>query len=164
MTWQRPWNHALAAIDPLARVFGAYTAYTLSASEYVGTIHVADAFDAADVLKSMGYEANPLAAAKYHPDPHHAVDHGGYRRVPDEHPDLDARITRDYAPRQCQYHPHLWPGVDGVEVFSHYEVRPDLHPVASESVASAYNRLKEHYRPDYGETLVRGVTDLEFDA
>ena len=163
---QRTVNHALAAVAPVARRFGAYTAYQLEPPEYVGTV----AFGMAatrQMLELGGYEPNPLSAAKYHPEPHKAVDHGSYRRVPDSHPpevedtDPTPELAFLAAPRQCQYHVHLWPCDEGTAVFSHYETRPDLHPVGDESLTEAYCRLREHFRPTHGETYLHGVTDLE---
>jgi len=162
MTRQRTVNHALAFIDPFARGLSRplpwtlYTAYPLTTAEYVGRYPDDRLSRAVSRLRDAGYTANPLAAAKYHPAPHRAVDHGSYRRVPDAHPEgIDARITREYAPNQCHYHCHLWPVTDGVEVYSHYEVRPDI-------LRGDFDpwRMAEHYRPELNETYLPGVTDL----
>lgn len=157
MTRQRRWFHALAAVDGLARSVGGYTAYGITTAEYVGRLTLPlGLHDAVEYLRENGYERNSLAAAKFHTAPHDAVAHASYRRVPEEHPDIDARITHDYAPSECQYHVHLWPTVDGIEVFSHYEVRGDL--VRGNW---SYRRMREHYRPEGGETYLKGVTDLD---
>lgn len=166
MSGYRSWNHVLAAVDPLAKSVGKFTSYQLDPYEKVGEEYFHDVADAADYLRRQGYERNALAAAKQHPAPHSALDHGSYRRVPDDHPFPDTpgngipRIVREYDPVQCQYHVHLWPVADGIEFFSHYEVRPDLRPVGDESLTDAYRRAREHYRPDE-ETYIRGISDLE---
>ena len=167
MGWYQSHNHALAAIDPVVEALtGKYTAYQLAESEYVRTIN--DSLENVTVLlKKSDYERNALAAAKYHHEPHKALDHGSYRRVPQNHPDAlenqeqPAEIVNHYEPEECQYHVHLWPTADGVELYSHYEVRPDLWPVADESPLEAYQRAREHYDPTAGETYVRGVSDLQ---
>ena len=156
MPAQRRWNHLLAAIDgPLRKATGLYTAAQLRPRELVA-VRQEPLAETIAWLKDEGYRANPLAAAKYHPAPHTAVDHGSYRYVPTEHPDLDRKIVDEWEPNQCQYHVHVWPNTDGIEVYSHYEVRPDfLRPRPS------LHRLRSHYRPEYGETFIMGLTNLD---
>ena len=154
---QRRWNHLLAFADGPARALGGYTAYQLRTAEYVGKRPDERLTDTVAYLKSQGYRPNPLAAAKYHPAPHQAVDHGSYRRVPDAHPEgIDAELTRDWAPRQTQFHVHLFPVVGGTEIYSHYELRPDI-------LRGDFNprRWLAHYRPTHGETYLPGVSDLQ---
>ena len=165
---ERSFNHLLAALDPTARrLFGTYLAYRQGATEYLGTIPDVDIPGARAYLSERDYERYHLAAAKYHHEPHRAVDHLSMRRVPSGHPvdvviphEERPAIATDYAPAQCQYHVHGWPTGDGVELYGHYELRSDLHPVASERF-DFYDRLRNHYRPDYGDTLIRGLTDLD---
>lgn len=160
MTRQRRWFHLLAAVDGTARTLGGYTAYGITTAEYVGR-RGGELDDAVDWLRENGYERNSLAAAKYHTAPHGAVAHVSMRRVPEEHPAVDARITEDFAPSESQFHIHLWPIVDGIEVFSHYELRASPWPVNNEGLRQMYERLKEHYRPSTGSTYLRGITDLD---
>lgn len=162
---QLAWNRLLAAVDPTARRLGKYTAYQISRNEYVTTAQTT-LKNARIALETLGYTPNSLAAAKTHPDPHRAVAHASYRKVPDKYPiafrgDAAPRIVNDYRPEQCQYHVHLWPVVDGVELYGHYEVRPDLRPVGGEGIRAAYRRAREHYRPETGETYLMGVTDVD---
>ena len=158
----RPINHALAALDPIARALGGYSAYRIGRSEWIETVRSLSLEELVAALEEAGYRDNHLAAAKYHPAPHAAVDHASLRRVPDEHPDLEveAEITTEWAPHQCQYHVHLWPTLDGVEVFGHYELRPDLHPVAGEYPLETLKRLRTHYRPEHHETYLHGISDI----
>lgn len=153
-TRQRRWFHLLAAADATARTLGGYTAYQVETAEYVGR-RTESLADVLQWLREQGYERNSLAAAKYHPEPHQAVTHASYRRVPEEHPDVDARIVREFAPSESQFHVHCWPTVDGVELFSHYEPRGDVI-----RGNWSYRRMREHYRPTVTETYLRGVTDL----
>jgi len=152
-----PWTELRALADPIARQFGYYTAYPLHVDEYLGT------FDLSDViafLRNNGYSPQRLSAAKRHPETNQLHD-ASFRRVPSEHP-AGARGTRIadlFEPEQCQYHVHAFERENGVEFFSHYEARPDFfQPNVS------LTRLRTHYRPDWGETYLIGVTDLELDG
>lgn len=139
----------LAALDPVARRFGVYTAYRLSAKEYLGAVlFPLELRDARDYLRANDYEPHALAATKRHPETGQLHDLS-YRRVPTEHPDaVENSAIADYDPQDCQYHVHCWVTKRGVEFFSHYELRPLKAPF-------------EHYRPRYGSTYHRGVTDLD---
>lgn len=149
--------HLLAAVDPAARRLGQYTAYRIAPEEFVGATHM-DLQRTARELREWGYETHHLAAAKLHPEPHAAVAHASLRRVPKEHPiGIDARITDEWEPGQCQYHVHLWPSRDGTSVFSHYEVRGDVLRGGFD-----VERMRAHYRPDYGETYLRGISDIPY--
>ena len=121
-------------IEPI----GLYAAYELGESEFVGTT---------DRHLSDSYEYTLLSAVKTHPDGEQIED-GSYRKVATEHPDVDARITREYKPAECQYHVHTF----GDEVFSHYELRPDI-----------VGTIREHYRPVWGATYLPGVKCPEID-
>lgn len=141
------WTRLRAALDPLARRVNLYTAYDIGHDEYVG------AFDAemglADVrhsLRQNAYEPQYLSAAKRLPGTGQLHDLS-YRRVPTTHP--EAWSVDRYAPSDCQYHVHVFESADGGPLaFSHYEVRPFADP-------------REHFRPTYGSTYLRGVSDLD---
>lgn len=130
-----------AAANGYAERFGLYTAYTLSADEHVETAET-PVRDVRETLRAAGYEPLRLSAAKRHPDDGRLML-TDVRRV-------------DPADVRRQYHVHLWrDGDGGTEVFSHRELRPDLHPVGEESVRDAYDRVRTHYRP--GDTYEEGV-------
>lgn len=154
-----PWTLARAAVDPLARRLGYYTAYPLGQAEHVGAL--GNGFTLADArtcLRQNAYEPQALSAAKRHPQTD-ALHDLSYRRVPTRHPPeaLGSTLEARYAPRECQYHTHVWQTDNGGPVFySHYEARPDLFRPAVD-----VGRLRTHYRPEYGETYLRGVTDLD---
>lgn len=142
------WTLLRAALDPLARAYGYYMAYTIGHDEYVGAL--GDGYtlrDARKYLRQNDYEPQYLSAAKRLPVTGELHDLS-YRRVPTAHPDewSDPR----FAPEECQYHVHVWQSDGGPLFFSHYETRPDR-------VGTAV----EHYRPTPGRTYLRGVTDLE---
>jgi len=136
---------------PLRRLTGGrlYYAYELEKAERVKTVpNTLDAI--AGYLTRRGYERPPrlggipLEAAKTHPDTGQVHDKSLRRVDPDN-------------PRR-QWHIHLFK-VDGVvEVFSHYELRPDARPVAGESPTDAYERLQEHLRPSWGSEWGDGTT------
>lgn len=116
------------------------------------------------LLRERGYEPQRLSAAKARPtasEPFAGTDLHllSYRRVPTDHPD---RWSLDeWRPRQCQYHVHAFDRQDGVDVYSHYELRPHPLPVADEDPLTALRRARTHYRPVHGREYVRGVTDLD---
>ena len=174
----RSYQHFLAAIDPTVRRLSrrlperlyageAYTAYGIDLAEYVGTdqFHGTDEqlLAVIDTIREAGYRRHRFVrAAKFHPDAHRAVDHGSFRRIPTEHPPAAEDTPLEaYDPLRCQHHTHLWPNRDGVERFSHYELRGDIVPVADESPSEALERMGEHYSPTYGETYLQGVRDPE---
>lgn len=152
MPWQWFRRSVLPALDPVARRVGQYTAYQLSDAELVGSVATRRATVRRRLLEA-GYTPARKAAAKRHPDDRDRIDAGSLRRVPADHPDVSAPLTREWRPVDCQYHVHLFPGPDGdVEVYSHYEVRPDFL-VPEPDV----ERLRIHYRPEWGEQYLRGV-------
>lgn len=129
---RRSRQEILAVVDPIARIFGKYTAYRLASEEFVGT---ASAENGEAELVESGYEANPLSAAKYHPETG-AVDDRSLRRVDPDNP-------------RWQWHVHLWTEDDATEVFSHYEYRPDFSPIGDESFAEMAQRVRVHYNPKW---------------
>lgn len=163
----RSWPLLLATVHPAAEFVGKFTAYQLASSEYVTTFD-GDLEGCRAWLREQGYERHELRAAKFHPRPSKAVDWGSYRRVPEEHPrdvlavggGRDALDVADWDPRFAQYHVHIWPNSEGVGVYSHYEIRGDVHPIGWESPADVYRRCKTHYYPIEGQEYVPGVTDL----
>lgn len=122
-------------LDPLEM----YVAYTLGSDERVGRYSgpLPDA-----------YRYMLLSAVKRHPETG-AVEDGSYRKIPEEHPDVDAHITQAHAPEDCQYHIHVF----GEELYSHYELRPDRP-----------GQLHAHYRPTYGETYLEGIACPEIEV
>jgi hypothetical protein len=135
----------LKAIDPLARKVGLYTSYQLSQKEYVGL------FEAPiSELKAAGYEHPPtfagigLEAAKQHPL-NQSVHDVSLRKVDPNNP-------------RMQYHIHIW-DYRPKELYSHYEFRPDLKVLAGETLSEAIERLRTHYRPEWGESYIRGKAD-----
>lgn len=160
MSWRQ---QLLPTVDALLEPAGLYAAYELDPAEFIGRAEYLPLgqHDAAEVLLESGYESSTLAALKYHPDTGDA-DVGSFRRVDEDHP-------------RWQWHVHLF-DVDGaVEIFSHYELRPDLDPIGDETVAERYERIREHYRPTWGmekrdevtyvlgacDTVVAGLLDVE---
>ena len=134
-----PWRRRLLpALDRLLGAVGLYAAYELHPGESVGTVRPSGGVD--DVrahLLERGYERSRLAALKYHPGTG-AREAGSLRRVDPDHP-------------RRQWHVHLFVRDGGaVELFSHYEYRPDPRPLAGESVRECVERLREHYRPTWG--------------
>jgi hypothetical protein len=122
-----------------------YASYTLSQKEYVGSVAKGRA---RAILKDNGYSrVYILSALKRHPKSD-ASDVGSYRKV-------------DPKGERFQYHVHLFDRGREVDIYSHHEYRPDLHPIGSESPREAVNRLTEHYNPDYGRTYLQGATDLD---
>lgn len=148
----------MARTDPVARRFGLYTAYPLPPTEFVGskTAESSEQF-LRERLRASGYHHQWLAATKSHPETGDMQDIG-CRKVPGSHPDIDTRLTRNWAPNQCQFHVHLWHYGGRVEVFSHYELRPDFF-----SPTFNRERLREHYRPTWGETYLPGVCDFDVE-
>lgn len=156
------WTQLRAALDPIARRYNLYTAYRVEWPEHVGTVDGMDVETARWFLDDVGYVPQFLSAAKAWPESEQPWSNDdlhdlSYRRVPERHPSEAYDTELEYWPSGlCQYHVHVFVR-DGVAYFfSHYELRPDfLRPYPS------IPRLREHYRPTYGETYLRGVTDLE---
>lgn len=149
------WTAARAALDPLARRYGQYTAYTIPSEEFIG--HAPDERIPAirAWLRREGYGPQFLSAAKRHPETGE-LHELSYRRVPDEHPPAayNSPLVEQFGARQCQLHVHAFAVPGGVDVFSHYEVRPDpFTPDVN------LHRLQTHYNPTPGQYLT-GVTDL----
>lgn len=150
------WTRFRAFLDPIARRFGYYTSYSLSSPEYVGTLTQSLA-DIHYYLEQNAYQPQRLSAAKRHPD-HGRLHDLSMRYVPSTHPDaaFDTPLVEDFRPEECQFHVHAFRTSYGVEVFSHYEARPDLtQPTPS------FERLRTHYRPSWDETYLRGITNLD---
>ena len=136
----------LKRLDPLARRVGFYTAYTLSESEYIG--HTRDPY-AKQMLQTGGCERSPtfmglrLEAAKLHPTSGRVHDWSLRKVDPRDH--------------RKQYHVHAWTNEENVTMlYSHREYRPDVRPVGGESLREMYDRLRTHYRPEYGEDYEQG--------
>jgi len=161
------WTRLRAAVDPFTRkTFGLYAAYPLTSQEYIGTVKRADI----DALADKGYEPERLSAAKRHPSSGR-LHVASLRRVPSAHPSAaEGTALASYLSNQCQYHVHAFPtDADGFyDCFSHYELRPDLRPVAGETWSEAFDRMAAHYRPTWDRPYIdmnnwsylRAVTDL----
>lgn len=150
------WTRFRALLDPLARLFGYYTAYSLSSPEYVGTLKQSIP-ETHNYLKHNAYQPQRLSAAKRHPD-HGRLHDLSLRYIPSTHPDgaLGTPLAQEFDPEECQFHVHIFRTAEGVDVFSHYESRPDLmRPNISRK------RLRTHYRPTWDETYLRGITNLD---
>jgi len=141
----------IRSLNPLAQRFGFYTSYRLDSRELVGTTSDHTLFSAEARLRSCGYESPPtvagvpLSAVKTHPED-------------DTSHELTLRKVDPDNPRK-QWHVHLWERDGVVELYSHWEFIPDLNRVAGETHAERVDRLREHYRPDYGTTYRMGVAD-----
>jgi len=128
-----------------------YTSYKVQANELVGSTDK-KIEDVVSRLKEIGYKYNSISAAKQHAESGN-LETASFRRVPEEHPDLDqeTQITNNWRPVDCQYHVHLFEVDDRVDITSHYELRPDiLNP------EFASDRLRTHYRPEWGESYIPG--------
>lgn len=137
----------LQQINPLARKVGLYTSYELDPKELIGTARAAD-IEAK--FREMGYEnpptmfGIPLSAAKTHPD--NQTVH-----------DLSLRKVDLLRPR-WQWHIHVWDRVTEFEVYSHYEMRPDMRLLDGESLTDCRNRLQTHFSPSWDtDEYLRGV-------
>lgn len=153
-------RRTLPALDPYTRQYlDSYVAYQLSRDEYVTNVTFYSLADAKEWLYTIGYEPQYLAAAKRHPDDPDWIEALSFRKVPTQHPPVDARITRRWDPKQCQYHVHLFDtGGTQFELFSHYELRPDFfRPTFN------LERLDTHYNPVYGEDYLKGVASPNID-
>lgn len=150
------WTQLRAAVDPITRQLGFYTAYALDVEEHVGSVELTTG-EAQQYLRQRAYDPQYLSAAKRHPETGE-LHKLSTRHVPDDHPPAadGTQLAERYAPRECQFHTHWFDTAGGVDVFSHYETRPDLlRPEPS------IERLRTHYRPERGSTYLRGITNLE---
>ncbi len=150
------WTKFRIAVNPIARRFNQYTAYTIRDPERIGAIQE-DVPGTREYLRACGYEPQFLSAAKKHPQTGQPHDLS-YRRVPDSHPPGtgDKLIAENFRPQECQFHVHAFHVADQMQLFSHYEARPDLL-----SPEVDISRLRTHYRPEYGQEYIRGISDLE---
>lgn len=150
-----PWTELRVALNPIARRFNHYTAYRIREAERIGTMD-RGVEATREYLRQQGYEPQYLSAAKKHPATGQAHDIS-YRRVPETHPPAadGTDVAETFAPAECQFHVHAFATGGQMELFSHYEARPDLLRPSID-----LHRLKTHYRPDYGRDYLRGVTDL----
>jgi len=162
-----PWTRLRAAVDPVTRkTLGLYAAYSLTSEEYIGTVKT-------DTFTPEGFSPERLSAAKRHPESGR-LHVASLTRTPDEHPDaaLGTGLV-EYDPGQTQFHVHAFnTDVTGfLDVFSHYELRPTLRPVADENWGEAISRMAAHYRPTWDRpnvareewTYLRGVEDPVLD-
>ena len=133
------------AVDRLLEPVGMYATYELTDAEFVTHVRDLDAADVARILRGNGYESVSLLAALKKEPGGPRYDSASLRRV-------------DPRNRRRQYHVHLFDGASGTAVYSHYEYRPDLAPVAGESLRDAVTRLREHYKPTWGREWGDGVT------
>ena len=122
----------IGRLDPYTRKVGYYTAYSLSESEYITTVESIEPTE-------LGYEVNNLSAVKTHWDTGNQ-DIGSYRKVDPKSP-------------KWQFHIHTFATSAGIDVTSHYELRPDFRLLEGESIGDAKNRLERHYRPQKDEYL-----------
>jgi len=138
----------LRRLHPLASKLGFYTSYELQEAEYIG---LSDKRNIVHWLRNRGYErvprllGIPLQATKTHPET--GKDHRwALRKVDDSDP-------------QMQYHVHAWQMPLGTEIYSHWELRPDLQRLDCETHSMRKERLQTHYRPIYGRDYVQGKSD-----
>lgn len=112
-----------------------YGVFTLKPREFVGYLDVSLS-EVTSLLEARSYSYSPISAKKLHPE-HRLPDDGSYRRL-------------DPADRSKQWHVHLWDRPDGIEVYSHYELRPEpWNPLD-------LRRPIDHYWPEWGETCLLG--------
>lgn len=139
-----------------------YGSYSLDENEHFFTINERDIDSTVpDLFEKWGYEYQLLGARKLHPQTENP-DSGSWRRVPNEHPNKDNRLTRNWEPNQCQYHMHYWKIDSRIEFYIHYELRPDIFKPSINT-----DRLQEHYKPTWDvldkddATYLLGQTDPE---
>jgi len=112
-----------------------YAVFRLKSPEFVGTLDL-DVADLPARFEEHAYSYCPVAAKKLHPETGQPDD-GSYRRI-------------DPVNSAKQWHVHVFDRPDGVEVFSHYELRPEpWRPLD-------LRRPVEHYWPEWGETCLLG--------
>lgn len=102
----------------------------LQPAEYVATVP-ASVGEVEESLEAIEYVPNGLAATKHHPETG-ATDDASLRRVDAEHP-------------LYQYHVHLFERPKGVDIYLHYEPRPDPVPLGAESWGDVPDRLVGHF-------------------
>lgn len=153
-------------LDDVARKFGFYTAYELDSEEYVGTV---EGMHVAERLRQRGYEASPsiagitLEAAKLHPDTGNVHD-VSLRKVDPDNPRKQWHV-HIFNSGKVDAHGLAWPNARH-KIFTHYEFRPDFTRVGDESYGDMIQRLRTHYRPEWGsDDYIRGkaspvVTEL----
>jgi hypothetical protein len=154
---------------------GWYSAYELDGEEDIGTFDLP--LDRAQVqLHNVGYGLLPtvlgirLSAAKRHPETGKLHD-ATRRKVPRTKAETarTGELVRDteladYEHERLQYHVHLFARDDGTtDVYSHLELRSDLHPVGTEDWSEAIGRLMIHYNPRYDSTLLEGATEPKLE-
>jgi hypothetical protein len=128
-------RHAAGGVADAVLPGRYYGVFTLKPGEFVGRLDVGIE-EVKSLLEARSYSYSPLAAKKLHPE-HRVPDDGSYRRL-------------DPADRSKQWHVHLWDRADGIEVFSHYELRPEpWDPID-------LRRPIDHYWPEWGETCLLG--------
>lgn len=145
-------ENVLPGIDRAISPTGLYTMYRLSYEEIVAEKLECSIDEVVHNLKDIGFQYHGISAAKLHPTVE-KIDSGSYRYIPDEHPDVEARVTREWEPEECQYHIHIFDMREFVHMFCHYELRHDLF-----SPSINLERTKTHYRPVHDEDYIKGVT------
>jgi len=135
-------------LNPVANRLGFYTAYTLDPRERVGTLPPNPL-----EWSAYGHTTNPsllgipLSAAKIHPETDRTHDIS-LRKVGPEN-------------KRKQYHIHVFKQGTKMEIFSHHEFRPDPTTVGDEDIVEMKQRLRTHYRPEWGSEYKLGVIDDE---
>ena len=128
-------RHAAGGIADAVLPGACYGVFRLKPSEFVGSLDV-DRSELIALLEARSYSYNSLSAKKLHPVDH-ISDDGSFRRL-------------DPGDRSKQWHVHLFERDDGIEVFSHYELRPEpWGPID-------LRRPVDHYWPEWGETCLLG--------
>jgi hypothetical protein len=153
---------------------GWYAAYKLDAEELIGTVMGLALFRGN--LRDVGYKSLPtvfgirLSAAKKHPSTGKLHD-VTLRKIPRSHSEqrrtdslTEGTELDDYEHERLQYHVHLFQRDDGkTDVYSHLELRSDLHPVGTEDWSEAIGRLMIHYSPRHGKEYLQGVTEPKLE-
>jgi hypothetical protein len=145
----------LPALDKVADPLGLYTMYRLSNEERMGSKR-ASLKRAEREVKDQGFKPTNISATKRHPI-EDITDSGSYRKVANTHPSSESRIVNNWEPEECQYHLHLFDMGDKIEYLMHYELRPDLF-----SPSISLERLRTHYKPEWGEDYLMGVKPPSF--
>lgn len=134
-------------VDPIARQFGYYTAYTIREPEFIGYL---DADAPIWLLEEAGYEHPPSVAGI-------RLEAGKRDGEGDPH-DFSARKVA--ANPIWQYHVHLFQEGERYRVATHKELRPDLWPLPGESLMDARQRLRTHYDPNVDDYLRGEACDV----
>lgn len=128
-------RHAAGGVADAVLPGQCYGVFTLKPCEFVGYLDVG-LEEVKALLEARSYSYSPLSAKKLHPE-YHLPDDGSYRRL-------------DPEDRSKQWHVHCWKHGGGIEVFSHYELRPEpWNPID-------LRRPIDHYWPEWGETCLLG--------